>query len=218
MSANKFSRAITGQETGLKFLRMVPLLLTGLRIAMGPAFLIVDRRQFGAEWLLLLVWSAMATDWLDGAAARRWNAVTTAGKLLDPFADALFCMIVFYVFARPHTSQGSGQFVFHMPLWGLGILIAREALVTFVVRPAAWAYGVVVAANWIGKAKTGLQFMLMTLVLVPWVAGHEHFLWLVLAAAAFYSVLLFSVGSAVKYTVEVVGAVSQIRRTRRDGG
>ena len=74
----------------------------------------------------------MATDWLDGAAARRWNAVSTAGKLLDPFADALFCMIVFYVFARPHTSQGGGEFVFHMPLWGLGILIAREALVTFV--------------------------------------------------------------------------------------
>jgi len=198
----------------LKFLRMVPLLLTGLRIAMAPAFLIVDRRQFGAEWLLLLVWAAMATDWLDGAAARRWNAVSTAGKLLDPFADALFCMIVFYVFARPHTSQGSGQFVFHMPLWGLGILIAREALVTFVVRPVALAYGVVVAANWIGKAKTGLQFTLMTLVLVPWVAQREHFLWLALATAAFYSVLLFSIGSAVKYSVEVVGAISQIRRAR----
>ncbi len=180
---------------------------------MAPAFLIVDRRQYGAEWLLLLVWAAMATDWLDGAAARRWNAVSTAGKLLDPFADALFCMIVFFVFARPHTSQGGGRFVFHMPLWGLAILIAREALVTFVVRPVAWAYGVVVAASWIGKAKTGLQFMLMPLVLVPWVAEHEHVLWLVLATAAFYSVLLFSVGSAVKYAVEVVGAVSQIRRS-----
>jgi phosphatidylglycerophosphate synthase len=104
-----------------------------------------------------------------------------------------------------------------MPLWGLGILIAREALVTFVVRPAAWAYGVVVAANWIGKAKTGLQFTLMTLVLVPWVAEREHFLWLVLATAVFYSVLLFSGGSAVKYTVEVVSAVSRIRRSRREG-
>jgi CDP-diacylglycerol--glycerol-3-phosphate 3-phosphatidyltransferase len=215
MRVGKCALAVTGQETGLKFLRMVPLLLTGLRIAMGPAFLIVDRRQFGAEWLLLLVWAAMATDWLDGVAARRWNAVTTAGKLLDPFADALFCMIVFYVFARPHTSQGGGAF--HMPLWGLGILIAREALVTFVVRPAAWAYGVVVAANWIGKAKTGLQFALMMLVLVPWIAKYEHFLWLVLAIAAFYLVLLFSVGSAVKYTVEVVGAVSQIRRSRGEG-
>jgi cardiolipin synthase len=215
MRAGKCALAATGQETGLKFLRMVPLLLTGLRIAMGPAFLIVDRMQFGAEWLLLLVWAAMATDWLDGVAARRWNAVTTAGKLLDPFADALFCMIVFCVFARPHTSQGSGQFVFHMPLWGLGILIAREALVTFVVRPVAWAYGVVVAA--IGKAKTGLQFALMMLVLVPWVGEREDFLWLVLATAAFYSVLLFSAGSAVKYTVEVVGAISQIRRARSEG-
>jgi CDP-diacylglycerol--glycerol-3-phosphate 3-phosphatidyltransferase len=194
---------------------MVPLLLTGLRIAMGPAFLIADRRQFGAEWLLLLVWAALATDLLDGAIARRWNAVSTAGKLLDPFADALFCMIVFYVFARPHTSQGGGPFVFHMPLWGLGILIAREALVTFAVRPAAWACGVVVAANWTGKAKTGLQFALMMLVLVPWVAQREDYLWLVLATAAFYSVLLFSVGSAVRYTVELVRAVSKIRHARR---
>jgi CDP-diacylglycerol--glycerol-3-phosphate 3-phosphatidyltransferase len=196
---------------------MVPLILTGLRIAMAPAFLIVDRRQYGAEWLLLLVWAAMVTDWLDGAVARRWNAVSTAGKLLDPFADALFCMIVFYVFARPHTSEGFGEFVFRMPLWGLGILIAREALVTFVMRPVAWACGVVVAANWIGKAKTGLQFALMMLVLVPWVAEREDSLWRGLATAAFYSVLLFSVGSAARYTVGVVGAISQIRRARREG-
>ena len=107
----------------MKFLRMVPLLLTGLRIAMAPAFLIVDRRQCGAEWLLLLVWAAMATEGPTGR-RRGGHAVSTAEKLLDPFADALFCMIVFYVFARPHTSQGIEEFVFHMPLWGLGILIA----------------------------------------------------------------------------------------------
>ena len=52
---------------------------------------------------------------------------------------------------------------------------------TFVMRPAAWAYGVAVAANWIGKAKTGLQFALMMLVPVRWIAEREHFLWLVLA-------------------------------------
>jgi phosphatidylglycerophosphate synthase len=86
--------------------------------------------------------------------------------------------------------------------------------VTFVVRPVAWAYGVVVAASWLGKAKTGLQFTLMLLILTPWVAGRERFLWLVLAEVAFYAVLLLSVTSAAKYAVGVVRAVTQTRRAR----
>jgi len=195
---------------------MVPLLLTILRIALGPAFLIL-RNRAGAEWLLLIVWAAMATDWLDGRLARRWNAVSTAGKLLDPFADALFCMIVFFVFAEPRTAQGGGEHVFRMPVWGLALLIAREALVTFVARPVAWAYGVVVAASWIGKAKTALQFLLMSLVLVPWVAGHEHVAWYALAMAAFFAVLGFSLASGLKYAAVVVRVVAETRRARAAG-
>ena len=208
-------RRFARPEDGLKFLRMVPLLLTVIRIGLAPAFLMLDRSRAGAEWLLLIVWAAMASDWLDGLLARRWNAVSTAGKLLDPLADALFCMCVFLVFAGPHTSRGGG-FIFYMPVWGLGILIAREALVTFIIRPVAWAYGVVVAASWVGKAKTALQFVLMSLVVVPWVAQHEHWVWYGLAMVAFYAVLVFSLASALRYTVTVARVVAGTRGARRE--
>lgn len=198
----------------MKFLRIVPLALTVFRIFLGPAFLVLDRNRTGAEWLLLIVWAAMATDWLDGRLARRWNAETTAGKLLDPFADALFCMIVFFVFAEPRTAHSSGEELFRMPVWGLVVLIAREALVTFAVRPVAWAYGVVMSASWIGKAKTVLQFVLMSLVLVPWVAGREYAAWNALAMAAFFAVLGFSLASFLQYTVAVVRVVAETRRAR----
>jgi hypothetical protein len=54
------------------------------RIALGPAFLILDRNQTAAEWLLLIVWAAMATDWLDGLLARVTGDVKVAE--LEPLA------------------------------------------------------------------------------------------------------------------------------------
>ena len=140
----------------MKFLRAMPLALTAIRLLLGPAFMVAHRYGVAVEWLVLMVVAALVTDWLDGFAARRWNAISAAGKLLDPFADALFCMLVFVDFAQHGL----------MPLWIVIVLIIREGLVTFVLRPFAFWRGVVVAAGWMGKFKTGFQFAAMIVVLV----------------------------------------------------
>src|ERR1700712_772762 len=44
---------------------------------------------------------AASTDWLDGYLARRWNVVTTFGRVVDPFVDKILVLGAFIYFAGP---------------------------------------------------------------------------------------------------------------------
>jgi len=195
----------------LRFLRKLPLILTFLRLLMGPAFLWIGHKQTPANIiaLILLVIAAMLTDWLDGMLARKWQAVSALGKLLDPFADALFCMIVFADFALMTPPV--------MPLWLVGILIARETIVTFLLRPLALWRGIVVAAGPLGKIKTILQFAAIFAVLarmlvmkLPPLDAVEPALWGIMQIG-FAGMLCFSLASAGKYAYDIRRALKEGR-------
>ena len=189
-------------------LRYVPLTLTCLRFGLGPLFLWMHARGQGRPmwiWAMIaLVLVSMLTDWLDGKLARRWNVVSTLGKLLDPFADALFCMIVFISFARQSPPL--------MWPWVVWVLVIREAAVTFVVRPLALWKRIVMAAGWLGKIKTGLQFYTIFLVLLLLLVdsyGLERWLgWMAwLKAPSFIAIAFFSVAAFSKYVVDLARAL-----------
>lgn len=187
----------------MTFLRKLPLILTLLRLLMGPAFLWIGHKETPANILLLilLVIAAMLTDWLDGMLARKWQAVSSVGKLLDPFADALFCMIIFLDFALMTPPV--------MPLWLVAALIGREAVVSFILRPAALCRGIVVAAGMLGKIKTVIQFVTIFAVLarllvlkLPALKAIESPLWGI-AQIGFAGMLCFSLASAAKYAYDI---------------
>ncbi|WP_233199742.1 CDP-alcohol phosphatidyltransferase family protein [Cryobacterium sp. N22] len=67
----------------------VPNLLSFLRLALVPVFLVLLVRGEDA-WALLVLAVASLTDFLDGAIARRFNQITRLGQLLDPAADRLY--------------------------------------------------------------------------------------------------------------------------------
>ena len=67
----------------------VPNLLSFLRLALVPVFLVLLVRGDDA-WALLVLAVASLTDFLDGAIARRFNQITRLGQLLDPAADRLY--------------------------------------------------------------------------------------------------------------------------------
>ena len=67
----------------------VPNLLSFLRLALVPVFLILLVRGEDA-WALLVLAVASLTDYLDGVIARRFNQITRLGQLLDPAADRLY--------------------------------------------------------------------------------------------------------------------------------
>ncbi len=88
----------------------IPNLLTGFRIVAALAvFLILlacagalpgqaEAPPPGLRYILLvtafLLWLVgAATDWFDGFLARRWNAVSVWGKILDPIADKIAVLV-----------------------------------------------------------------------------------------------------------------------------
>ena len=125
----------------------IPNLLTIVRIALLPAVVWRFRRgdTIGALAVYLI---AMLTDAADGIIARRWNQVTSLGKLLDPIADKLSLLTLLGLFVA------DGQ----IPLWVLCIVLLKEAAL---IAGGAFALhrGIVVSALPIGKVTT-VKFIL----------------------------------------------------------
>lgn len=71
--------------------KLWPNLLSGTRIALMPAVLIVAVAG-SRQWFLILVAASLFTDALDGFLARRLNAFSDFGRKLDSAADYLTMM------------------------------------------------------------------------------------------------------------------------------
>src|SRR4051794_35563258 len=125
----------------------LPNLLTLLRILLVPVLVVALIDTTSSSWLAAGVFAAASlTDAIDGYIARARKQVTTFGKLMDPVADKLLIIAALVVLVGQDRIPG----------WIAMVIIAREFAVT-VTRMAATGQGVVISANWWGKAKTIVQ-------------------------------------------------------------
>ncbi len=135
----------------------LPNKLTMLRMALIPFFVLafyVPGRY--AYWLAAILFvGAFVTDMLDGRIARSRHLVTDFGKLMDPIADKLLTAAALVML----SAKGSLSPVVTI------IIISREFIVSG-LRLVVADKGVVVPANWLGKAKTVLQFVMLLLLLL----------------------------------------------------
>jgi phosphatidylglycerophosphate synthase len=159
----------------------LPTAITVARIVLAPvvaglALVPSAGVRFGAFVLYLVV---AVSDYWDGHLARTRGEVSDLGKVLDPLADKLFLVCVLaamYVLQAPadgplawRVAPGqAGAFpyrapmlgVVHLPLWIIGVVLAREAVMT-VFRSLMQRRGVVIGASRSAKWKTGFQFTWM---------------------------------------------------------
>ncbi len=129
----------------------LPNTITVLRCGAIPVLLALPalRDPAGSRLVAWIFIVAAVTDLLDGWLARRGKQVTQIGKLLDPVADKLLVSTALIVL----LSMGR---VPAWAVWMVVVIIGRELAVTG-LRGLASAAGHVMAASWLGKAKTLTQ-------------------------------------------------------------
>lgn len=127
----------------------VPNIISVVRLALFPVFLWLlfgEDDRLGAAWLL---GGLGATDWVDGWYARRFQQVSSVGKVLDPVADRV--LLIGGITAI--IVDGS------VPLWVAWLAIARELLITIATLVLAVLGARRIDVQWAGKAGTfGLMF------------------------------------------------------------
>jgi CDP-diacylglycerol--glycerol-3-phosphate 3-phosphatidyltransferase len=153
----------------------LPNTITVLRTGMVPVLLLLPIVGHGRSASHLVAWAfivAATTDLLDGWLARRGQQVTHIGKLLDPLADKLLvatALIVLLVSPYPAPAGAPPLEGHRIPAWGawmVVVIIGRELAVTG-LRSIASAGGHVMAATWLGKAKTLCQNVSIGALLFP---------------------------------------------------
>ena len=130
----------------------LPNQLTSLRLLLSVAlFWLITSEHYITAFILFLV--AVGTDWLDGYYARKFNQITTLGRILDPFADKV---IVCGTFVFLVTTPGMLADPLLLRAWMVVVIVGRELLVT-ALRSFLEERGSDFSANLSGKLKMVLQ-------------------------------------------------------------
>jgi CDP-diacylglycerol--glycerol-3-phosphate 3-phosphatidyltransferase len=114
------------------------------------AILVWRADQPALMWMLMAL--GVATDFFDGKVARWTRTVSDWGKVLDPLADKLAAVAVGGALAlRPAEPN--------LPLWLIGMIVVRDALIVGGGVVAARRTGVVLPSVWSGKLAVGALTM-----------------------------------------------------------
>jgi CDP-diacylglycerol--glycerol-3-phosphate 3-phosphatidyltransferase len=170
-------------------------MLTGVRLALVPVFLVVLFVGDGHEtfWRIVafaVFAIAVITDRFDGALARSYGMVTEFGTLVDPIADKALIGAALIGLSLLHD----------LPWWVTVVVMVRELAIT-VLRFVVLRHGVIPASRG-GKLKTLLQAVAIGLFVLPlealpgpWLAGA----WVIMWAAVVLTVL-----TGVDYVVSAI--------------
>ncbi len=142
----------------MRALKYIPNILTLSRALLCPFLIYFATRQ---QWLptLLLFGLACATDFLDGYTAKKFNAFTKLGSLLDPLCDKLFSIALFSLLMTKNFC----------PAWFLGLQISVALLQSFglvVLKVPGGGPKSSFSPLRIGKWNTGFQFAWVGLLLI----------------------------------------------------
>ncbi len=147
----------------------LPNKLTVLRVCLVPVFIavmmipaeVLDPIISGLVGVAIFIIASL-TDMLDGKIARKYGLVTDFGKLMDPLADK-FMVIGALTVITYRAGIGSARLFFTLVLL---VVIFRELAVTSLRLVASTSKGAVVAANMLGKIKTVVQIVFISVVFI----------------------------------------------------
>lgn len=131
-----------------------PNKITIARIILVPVFMLLLYLGL-TYWALAVYIIACLSDLVDGRIARKYNLVTDFGKFMDPLADKMLVLAAMCYFVE----------VGLMPGWVVAVVLLREFGVSG-LRLLAVEQGIVIAAAWSGKVKTGVTMVALGLLIL----------------------------------------------------
>ncbi len=196
--------------SGGNFHRLFVNALTFSRVPFIVAFMVAAIAAERAHSLVLVALASVfmlvagLSDLFDGILARRWQVVSSFGKLADPLMDKVFFIVTFptllWIIGLQHDNALHAIFMLVFTV----LYILRDQWVTF-LRAVASTYQADVAALWLGKVRTALSFPAAGLIYIYLAfharmpaAANEVSLWIVYAVELGLSLL--NVYSCVVYT------------------
>ena len=169
-------------------IKHIPNILTIVRFIFIPAIVLALSSDNYLLALILFTLSSL-TDVLDGKIARKYNAISDFGKLMDPLADKLTQLSVLVTLAIKNV----------IPWWIVVVLVLKE---TVMIAGASFLYGksLVVSSKWYGKLTTVLIYIAVVSSCIIKTYGLYRFDIYIYALA-----VLFAVFSLVKYFMYFYG-------------
>jgi CDP-diacylglycerol--glycerol-3-phosphate 3-phosphatidyltransferase len=162
--------------------------LTLLRIACIPVLVILlfSPSKVCGFFAALVFSAASITDMLDGFMARRYGLESALGKFLDPLADKQLISAAL-IMLIPHD---------RVEAWIVIVIIGREIAVTG-LRGILSEKGIVLAAEDLGKYKTGFQIAAIIALLLhyPYFSIDFH----AIGTLLLWGALVMTVWSGAKY-------------------
>lgn len=146
----------------------LPNKLTVMRLIMVPIIVVVLLLPVSTITNILGAFIFLVTaltDLLDGKIARKHGLITDFGKFLDPLADKFMALsAMMCIMYRSH----SNALLFNIFMWLVMITVFRELAVASIRLITVKNANIVVAANFLGKAKTVSQIVcVMAALLEP---------------------------------------------------
>lgn len=164
------SRSQDDQEQSSTLARLIPSLITSLRLFLLPVVVEMISHRSPPLFIALVLAVMGITDFLDGFVARRLGVVTTFGKVFDPASDRVVVIVV----AAALTLDGLVPLALAIPL------LVREAAVSLIVGYLAIIRHRRVDVVWVGKAGTfALLVALPFLVFSLAASSTAHLLYLI---------------------------------------
>jgi CDP-diacylglycerol--glycerol-3-phosphate 3-phosphatidyltransferase len=129
-------------------MKNIPNLITVSRLALLPIIMYLLREDNVTNgWYAAIILTIIGiSDLVDGYLARKFNAVTNMGKIIDPTADKLTVLVAIIMLL--HLNRINVILAF--------LILSREIIV-ITLRAVAASDGMVMSARITGKRKTALQ-------------------------------------------------------------
>src|ERR1700760_1812717 len=185
----------------------LPNALTILRILLVPVFVVafVIPGEISRSVAFLVFVMAGVSDWLDGLAARKLNAGSDFGRMLDPIADkVLVAVALMMLVAEGNIEQFNLETGLHslLKLVPALIILSREILVSG-LREFLAGTRVSIPVTAVAKLKTTIQMIAIgAMILGPiadeFVRGAAYFayaaLWIAAGLTVYTGVIYFNEG------------------------